>query len=116
MPAFFLYGEWMPGGAGAHWLTGLKLRPAAVRGALWRGPFRRDVLVADDAGPFVNGAFVEVPAERVAVLDLAAGVGSLPIRRMKVPVVVSLQTHAAETWVLDRARGKLAGFRPPRSG
>ncbi len=114
MPAFFLYGEWMPGGAGAHWLIGLKLRPASVRGTLWRGPWRRDVLVHDASDAFVSGALVEVPADRVAVLDIAAGVGSLPVVRTRVPTIVSLRTHHAETWVLDRARARTAGFRPPR--
>lgn len=112
MPTCFVYGEWMPEGPGGAWLAGLRLRPATVRGRLWRGPWRRDVLVPlADAAP-VPGALVDVPEDRLALLDLTAGVASLPVSRQRVRAVAGLRTYHAETWVLDAARARSAGFRP----
>jgi gamma-glutamylcyclotransferase (GGCT)/AIG2-like uncharacterized protein YtfP len=111
MPTLFLYGTSLPGQPEHRWIAGLPMRPASVRGALWRSPRNRPALVPDPDGLPIQGVLVEVDDARLAVLDLVETVGQDLLRRAAVRVALHLRSTEAQAWVLPPAERQPPGWR-----
>lgn len=122
MPRLFVYGDFAPGGAQAHWLAGARAVPAWTRGALWTDPRHHAVLVPAPDGGRVTGALVETDdahAEVLAVLEGAHAPPTVPTLPgpgwREVVVSAGLRPSPARAWALPDARvARLLGYRPPR--
>ncbi|MDP2313317.1 MAG: gamma-glutamylcyclotransferase family protein [Pseudomonadota bacterium] len=108
MPTVFLYGTSLPGQPDHRWVLGLPTSAATVRGALWRGPRNRPMLVPDGAGKPIRGVLVEVEPDRLAVMDLVETAGDGPLVRVTVRASHNMRSVPAEAWVFPM------GARPPR--
>ena len=86
----------------AHWFLGLPTSRATVRARAWRKARRAVALHPGDAEGPVAGRVVEVPDERVGLLDmLFDGDG---VARQTVVANASLRTVVAQAWVLGEGR------------
>jgi hypothetical protein len=91
----------------AHWFLGLPTSRATVRARGWRKPRRAVALAPGESERPLAGRVVEVPDERVGLLDmLFDGEG---VSRQAVVANASLRTVAAQAWVL--AEGPRRGWR-----
>jgi hypothetical protein len=86
------------------------MRPATVRGALYRGPRNRPALAPDPMGKPIHGVLVEVDPGRLVVMDLVETAGQDLVHRAPVLASYSLRSTTAEAWVLPPGR-RLPGWR-----
>ena len=98
-----------PGAGSAGWYAGCLARPASARGFLWERQGRPGLLHTPNA-PHLEGVLVEVPAERMALLDvLERGNG---LARRTITVRVEGMGVDAESWVLEGTPPRGSGWRP----
>jgi len=98
-----------PGAGSAGWYAGCPARPASARGFLWERQGRPGLLHTPSA-PHLEGMLVEVPEERMALLDvLERGNG---LARRTITVRVEGMGVDAEAWVLEGTPPRGSGWRP----
>ena len=104
-PPLFVYGSLMQGQPADGYLASRRIRPATVRGKLYRAPAGYPALVLDPEGGLIHGELVLDPDPGLLiVLDLYEGVRDGLYQR--VPVTARIRTNAD---------GQQALFSPPIS-